>query len=195
MATVSLPSIPEPLRLVSYPHPALRRPTAPVTVFGPPLRALAEGMFAVMATAKGVGLAAPQVAVSLRLFITDHVRPSEGPGEPRIWANPRIVRSEGEQTYEEGCLSFPGIYAKVTRPARYTVAWDDETGAARTQDFDIPGGDFLGVVVLHELDHLEGRLFVDYLNDVQIGQCRRRLRELEADYKAAHGASGAVLRR
>jgi peptide deformylase len=183
--------------LVEYPHPALRRKAEAVTVFDEALRTFCQRMFAVMAAENGVGLAAPQVAVSKRIFVTDHTRKKgqEGPADPRVWINPRIERPEGEEIFEEGCLSFPGIYAKVTRPNRFDMVWQDEYGTERRMSFDVGAGDFLGIVVQHELDHLDGRLFVDHLTDVQFGLVRRRLREMEDAYRKATGKAGTVIRR
>lgn len=187
---------PTSLRVLSYPAPVLRRKAEPVTVFDADLAAFVERMYQCMYDAKGVGLAAPQVGVSIRCFITDHAqREAEGLHDRRVFINPRIEDAEGEETYEEGCLSFPGIYAKVTRPNRFTLVWQDVTGAEQRQRFDIEAGDFLGVVTQHELDHLEGKVFVDHLSPAQLTLLRRKLRDLEADWKAEHGTAGAVLRR
>jgi peptide deformylase len=145
---------------------------------------------------KGVGLAAPQVAVPWRIFATDHgSRESSPEPQPRVWINPRIVDPVGETVYEEGCLSFPGIYAKVKRHNAFTIVWQDPTGAEHQQRLDVQAGDFLGIVVQHELDHLDGTLFVDHLSALQLQMVRRKLRDLEAAYKAATGKAGAVLRR
>lgn len=182
--------------LVQYPHPALRRPAEPVTVFDQVLRDFCARMFEVMALEHGVGLAAPQVAVSKRIFVTDHIRnKDEAPGDPRIWINPRIEKTSGETVYEEGCLSFPGIYAKVTRHDCFDIVWQDEFGSERRQTLDVGTGDFLGIVVQHELDHLNGVVFVDHLTLLQLGLCRRRLKDLERSYKQETGQVGTVLRR
>lgn len=182
--------------LVHYPAPVLRQIAKPVTVFDGELAAFVERMFAVMYASKGVGLAAPQVGVSERIFITDHAqREGEGRHDRRVWINPRVENASGEETYEEGCLSFPGIYAKVTRWNRFDFVWQDVLGFEQRVALDVNAGDFLGVVVQHELDHLDGKVFVDHLTPAQLGLVRRKLRELEKEYKAATGKSGAVLRR
>jgi peptide deformylase len=197
MISTASPAYPEHLQLVTYPHPILRVEASPVTVFDDRLQAFCQRMFAVMDAKNGIGLAAPQVAVSKRAFVTDHARRvKEGaPSDRRIWINPRIENPSGTETYEEGCLSFPGIYAKVERHNRFDLVYQDVTGFEHRQTFDINGGDFLGIVVQHELDHLDGKVFVDYLSPAQLNLVRRRLRELEKDYKSATGKSGAVLRR
>lgn len=191
--TASYPTL---LALVAYPHPALRRKAEPVTVFDEGLRDFCRRMFAVMELEKGVGLAAPQVAVSRRIFVTNHIRSAdEGPGDPRIWINPRIEATAGVTTYEEGCLSFPGIYAKVQRHNRFDVIYQDEYGTERRISLDVEAGDFLGIVVQHELDHLDGIVFVDHLTATQLTLCRRKLSDMEKIFKKETGTSGSVLRK
>ena len=192
-ATASYPTSPA---LVEYPHPALRRVAEPVTVFDDDLRLFCLRMFDVMELEKGVGLAAPQVAVSKRIFVTDHLRKKEeGPGDRRVWINPRIENTAGITDYEEGCLSFPGIYAKVERHNRFDIVAQDEYGVERRLTLDVDAGDFLGIVVQHELDHLNGTVFVDHLTPTQLTLCRRKLSELEKAFKKATGTAGSVLRR
>ncbi len=154
-------------------------------------------MFAVMELKRGVGLAAPQVAVSKRIFITDHLRRKDEPEahDRRVWINPRLIDPQGETVYEEGCLSFPGIYAKVTRWNGFTAAWQDEWGREQRLSLDIQAGDFLGIIIQHELDHLDGRLFVDHLSPAQLSVIKGRMKDLERDYKHETGKDGAVLRR
>jgi peptide deformylase len=187
---------PTRLDLVHYPHPVLRKRAADVTVFDDHLRDFCARMFAVMDEHNGVGLAAPQVAVGRRIFVTDHVRKRDDPAsDRRVWINPRLERTDGSTIYEEGCLSFPGIYAKVPRHNRFTIAAHDEWGVERRLDLDVEAGDFLGIVVQHELDHLDGRVFVELLTTAQLSLVRKRLKDLEDDYRKAYGRNGAVLRR
>ncbi|MBN8525644.1 MAG: peptide deformylase [Planctomycetes bacterium] len=194
--TASPASYPTHPALVCYPAPVLRRKAEPVTVFDEDLRAFCARMFAVMEAEKGVGLAAPQVGVSRRIFVTDHARKKDGEKpDPRVWVNPVIESPEGVTTYEEGCLSFPAIYAKVKRHDRFTIRWLDEYGRERSERLDVGAGQFLGIVVQHELDHLDGIVFIDHLTPVQLGLCRRRLRDLEADYRKATGKTGSPIRR
>ena len=158
-------------------------------------------MFDVMEEHSGVGLAAPQVAVSMRIFITDHTRrkqddsDADQPSDRRVWINPRIECTEGITTYEEGCLSFPGMYAKVQRHNRFDIVAQDEYGVERRLSLDVEAGDFLGIVVQHELDHLDGIVFVDHLTPTQLTLCRRKLGELEKHFKKITGTAGSVLRR
>lgn len=197
MASTASVRYPVHLELLQYPHPVLRRVAVPVTDFGEDLRAFVDRMYEAMDTYKGVGLAAPQVGVSQRLFVTDHGKKAEGGpvSDRRVWINPRITAASGQTVYEEGCLSFPGIYAKVERHDRFTFHWQDVTGAAHQHAFDVTGGEFLGIVVQHELDHLDGRVFVDHLSEAQLTLVRKRLRELETAYTKATGRTGAPLRR
>ena len=197
MAPPASPAYPiGPLTVVHYPAPVLRKKAAPVTVFDAALSRFVEGMYAAMYDAKGVGLAAPQVGASVRLFVTDHAqREKDGRSDRRVFINPRIENASGEETYEEGCLSFPGIYANVTRWNRFDLVFHDLLGFEQRLTFDVEAGDFLGVVVQHELDHLDGRVFVDHLTAAQLTLVKRKLRELEKDYKAETGKAGAVLRK
>ncbi len=196
MTTAASPTYPTTLSIVEYPHPVLRKRAESVTVFDDQLRAFCERMFTCMEDANGVGLAAPQVAVSKRIFITDHGRRSEeGASDRRIWINPRIEKATGHSAYEEGCLSFPGIYAKVERPSRFDVVYQNEWGAEQRLSLDAEAGEFLAVVVQHELDHLDGKVFVDYLSDAQLTLIRKHLKEMEKDFKKMTGKPGAVLRR
>ena len=195
MTSPASPTYPTLLSVVQYPHPVLRKRAEEVTVFNDALRTFCERMFQCMEQAKGIGLAAPQVAVSKRIFITDHARREEGQSDRRVWINPRIVNAEGVSAYEEGCLSFPAMYARVERYDRFTVIYHDVYGAEHSLSLDVGAGDFLGVVVQHELDHLDGKVFVDHLTDAQLTLLRKRLREMEKDFKKETGKPGAILRR
>mgnify|MGYP003888090993 CR=1 FL=1 len=182
--------------VLNYPHPVLRGRAEPVTEFDDELRRFCERMFSCMDEHHGVGLAAPQVGVSKRIFITDHARKQGDQfSDRRIWINPRLENGAGETVYEEGCLSFPGIYAKVQRYNRVDVVYQDVFGFEQRMTFDVAAGDFLGIVTQHELDHLDGKVFVDHLTPAQLTLVRRALRELEDDYKHATGKAGAILRR
>jgi peptide deformylase len=195
MSTAASPTYPTTLAIVEYPHPVLRKIAQPVTIFDDALRAFCQRMFVCMEEANGVGLAAPQVAVSKRIFITDHARREEGQSERRIWINPRIENPSGHNMYEEGCLSFPGIYAKVERPSRFDFVYQNEWGAEQRLTLDASAGDFLAIVVQHELDHLDGKVFVDHLTDAQLGLVRKRLKDMEKQFKKETGTTGSVLRR
>ena len=194
--TASSATYPSAPALLHYPAPVLRAPAAEVTVFNAALGRFCAQMFVVMAAEKGIGLAAPQVGVSQRIFVTDLARRKDGqPPEPRVGINPVIESPQGVTVYEEGCLSFPGIYAKIQRHDRFTLRWQDLGGAEHRLALCVSEGDFLGIVVQHETDHLDGVVFVDHLNPLQLTLCRRRLRDLETEYREATGRNGAVLRR
>ena len=188
---------PEHLELVSYPHPVLRKKAAEVTVFDDKLAGFCRRMLDAMREFKGVGLAAPQVAVSQQIFVSDHaglIGDGEGPSLERVWINPRIENANGSTLYEEGCLSFPGIYAKVERKDTFTAVWQDLSGAEQRLNLSAHN-EILGIVFQHELDHLHSRLFVDHLTAAQLTMVRRRLREMEQTYKKETGKVGSVLRR
>ncbi|MFW5829090.1 MAG: peptide deformylase [Planctomycetota bacterium] len=192
--TEALP-YPRTLTTLHYPDPLLRRPCTAVTEFDDALADCCQRMLAHMYQERGVGLAAPQVGISKRFFVTDHLVQDGEPGEPRVWINPRVEDGSGASVFEEGCLSVPGIYAKVTRYGSYDLVWQDVTGTEHRRCFHPGEGDFLGTVCQHELDHLDGILFVDHLSPVQLNLLRKRLKAMEKEYRKATGRAGAVLRR
>jgi peptide deformylase len=144
--------------IVIHPDPRLRVTCAPVVDFDANLRALAADMFETMYDARGRGLAAPQVAMTCRMFVMD-VDWKSGIPAPAVFVNPEVLRaSDGRQVYDEACLSIPGVARRVARPAEVRLRWQDETGARRE-------GVFLGpaaVIVQHETDHLDGILILDH---------------------------------
>jgi peptide deformylase len=148
-----------------YGDPVLRRRAEPVRAVSEETRALVEGMYAVMYAARGLGLAAPQVGVSERVFVVD-VEEEEGRRVKRAFINPVMVEKSGAMTGEEGCLSIPGLYADVKRHAAVVFEARDEAGAP----FRIEATGLLARALQHELDHLDGVLFIDRLSLV-----RRRL--------------------
>ncbi|AEC02652.1 peptide deformylase [Parasphaerochaeta coccoides] len=145
------------LEIVTLGEDVLRRRAEPVKVFDAALRLLVDDMFDSLAQERGVGLAAPQVGVSQRLFIVD----IEG-GEKGVFINPEIIETSMEQTpYEEGCLSIPGIWHDVVRPQRITMQAQDVTG----KFFTVKADGMFARVLQHEYDHLNGTLFIDRLNE------------------------------
>jgi peptide deformylase len=145
------------LEVLAYPHPALRIPAEPVTEFDDKLRKLISDMWETMYFSKGIGLAAPQVGVSLRVVVIDW----EGERYPLV--NPRIIEEEGEERCEEGCLSFPGIYEEISRPLRIRVQYQDEAG----DEYDEVIDGFLARVFSHEIDHLDAKLMIDHLSPLK----------------------------
>lgn len=161
----------QPIPILIVPHPALKARARPVTPEdAATLRDLIPRMFAAMYAAPGIGLAAPQVGVGLRLAIVD-LMPEEKPA-PIVLINPEIVAASEElATREEGCLSLPGHYADVTRPARVRVRYSDPEGARR----ELSAEGLLSACVQHEIDHLDGILFTDHLSPLKRNMILRRL--------------------
>jgi peptide deformylase len=143
-------------------------------------------MFETMYAAPGIGLAASQVDVHRRLIVIDV---SEAKNQREVLINPEILSKEGESKGEEGCLSVPGIFDDVKRAERIRVRYQDATGQVIERDCD----GLLAVVVQHEMDHLEGRLFVDYLSDLKRDRIRRKLDKDRKD-RAAKARSAAPAR-
>jgi peptide deformylase len=159
-----------PLQLVEYPHPALLRRTKPVSRIDAALAAAVEQMFDIMYDARGVGLAANQVALPYRLFIVN-CEGERGQGEEHVFINPVLSRPRGTAIQEEGCLSLPGVRMDVRRPERIVVdAW---SLAGQPIHLDVDG--LLARVIQHEFDHLEGRLFTDRLPEAAALEVRRSL--------------------
>ena len=153
------------LRILETPDPVLRQISTAVETVDDDLRALVADMFETMYDAPGIGLAAIQVGVPKRVLVMDLGEPEEEGGEPvkepRVFINPQILtHSEEEVPYTEGCLSVPDQYAEVLRPDRIRAKWLDETGAAHEEDLE----GLLAVCLQHEMDHLEGVLFIDHLS-------------------------------
>jgi peptide deformylase len=156
------------LTILEFPDKRLRTKAKPVTVFDAALKQLAADMLETMYEAPGIGLAATQVNVHKQLLVLDV---SEEKNEPLILVNARIVESEGSQTYQEGCLSVPGVFADVDRADRIRVEAQDVEGKAVTLEAD----GLLAVCIQHEMDHLVGKLFVDYLSPLKRELVRKKL--------------------
>ncbi|GMV28242.1 MAG: peptide deformylase [Rhodanobacteraceae bacterium] len=156
------------LTILEFPDPRLRTKAQPVAAFGPDLAGLVADMFETMYAAPGIGLAATQVNVHKQLLVLDV---SEEKNQPLVFCNPRILTKDGIQTYQEGCLSVPGIYADVERANRITVEAEDAAGKTFTLEAD----GLLAVCIQHEMDHLAGRLFVDYLSPLKREMVRKKL--------------------
>jgi peptide deformylase len=167
-----------PIRI--YPDPVLRVRCRRVETFDDGLRKLAVNMVDTMHAAPGVGLAAPQVGVELRLAVVD-VSVGEDPAAIRVLVNPEIVRREGMETDTEGCLSLPGITDKVDRPLSITLRAQDLTG----RPFELQAEDYLARAICHEVDHLDGILFTDHLRGLRKERVRRQLKKLAAEQEVA----------
>ena len=156
------------LSILEFPDQRLRTVARPVEAFDATLSRLIDDMFETMYAAPGIGLAATQVDVHRRLIVLDV---SEDKSRPLVFINPEILRAEGHQVYQEGCLSVPGIYADVTRAANVRVRAQDRTGAA----FELEADGLLAVCIQHEMDHLAGKVFVDYLSPLKREMVRKKL--------------------
>jgi peptide deformylase len=162
------------LEIRLFPDPVLRVLCPPVETFDDELHRLADDMVETMYAAPGVGLAAPQVGIETRLAVVD-VSVSKEPERLRILINPEIIESSGSETDFEGCLSIPQVSEKVTRPTRLRLRAQDLHG----KHFELDAEDFEARAICHELDHLDGMLFIDHLRGLRRDKVRRRLRKLE----------------
>ena len=151
-----------------FPDPVLAMQAATVTTFDADLARLAEDMLATMYEAPGVGLAAPQIGISKRVFVADI-----GDG-PFVMVNPRIVETSGSWKFEEGCLSVPDIFADVDRPATCRVRYQDLEG--ETHEEELEG--LMATCLQHEMDHLEGILFIDHLSRLKRNMALKKLKKL-----------------
>ena len=164
--------------ILIHPDPRLKKACDPVAEVTPDIRALAEDMLETMYDAPGVGLAAPQVGVLKRIFVMDCVKEEDAAPRPMVLINPEITWASDEKaTYEEGCLSIPEQYAEVTRPERVWMRWTDLDGAAQEQEFD----GLWATCAQHELDHLNGRLFIDHLGPIKRQMITRRMVKLKRE--------------
>ena len=158
------------LLILEYPEPRLNKVATPVTAFTPELQKLVRDMAETMYAAPGVGLAATQVDVHKQLVIVDV---SEARDDLKVLINPEILSAEGEAEQEEGCLSVPGYYDKVKRAARITVRAQNERG----EPFELAADGMLAVCIQHEMDHLLGKIFVEYLSPLKRARLATRLRK------------------
>ena len=157
------------LPILEFPDPRLRTRAVPVTHVDARIQQLVDDMFETMYAAPGIGLAASQVDVHERVIVIDI---SENRSDPRVFINPEIaIVDETLGEYDEGCLSVPGFYETVKRPSRIEVTAMDRDGAAFTEELD----GLLGICLQHEIDHLEGKLFVDYLSPLKRQRIRNKL--------------------
>ncbi|CTQ62031.1 peptide deformylase [Labrenzia sp. EL_208] len=149
--------------IVTIPDPVLREVCAPVDTVDDDIRALSDDMLETMYDAPGIGLAASQIGILKRMFVLD-VAKEDAPKEPMVFINPKIVwSSEDSSVYQEGCLSIPEYFEDVERPAEVMVQFLDREGAEK----EIRANGLLATCVQHELDHLDGKLFIDYLSKLK----------------------------
>ncbi len=155
-------------KILHYPDPRLRRKALPVDTVDDEIRTLIDDIAETMYQAPGMGLAAPQIDVSKRILVIDI---SEARNDLRVLVNPELLTQEGEQTMEEGCLSVPGVYEEVTRAEKVTVRALGRDG----KPFELETDGLLATCVQHEIDHLNGKLFVDYLSRLKQQRVRKKL--------------------
>jgi peptide deformylase len=159
--------------IVKYGDPVLEKVAAPVTAFDERLKKLIEDMFESMYAAHGVGLAAPQIGISERIAVID-VTFKEDPNAKLVLINPEIIRTEGKQTQNEGCLSLPEFREPVSRARRATVRAQDVTG----KFFETTGEELLARAFQHEIDHLNGRLYIAHISGLKRDLIKRKVRKL-----------------
>lgn len=165
------------MEIVLYPNPVLRKKAAAVTKFDAELQKTADAMHATMAKAKGVGLAAPQVGLSIQLLV---LNPTGKKEDAQTLVNPKLILAKDvEVPGEEGCLSFPGIWAEIERAGSLVVEAQDVKGAPVRLELH----DYLARIVQHEFDHLDGILFIDRMTPADRARVRGSLKNLEAAYK------------
>ena len=170
----SNPAETKSLEIITYPHPTLRHESKPIKRVDKQLRAIIEEMFELMYDAKGIGLAANQVDLPLRLFVVN-INPDGDRGEEQVFINPVISRPTGTEEKEEGCLSLPGVYAPVRRPEKIHFNAFDLSG----NEISGPMEGMMARVVQHETDHLDGVMFIDRLSETALADIDAQVAEFE----------------
>jgi len=164
--------------ILIHPDPRLKKAAPQIADLSDDLRRLADDMLETMYAAPGIGLAAPQVGVDTRLIVLDCVKEEGAASRPLAMFNPEVVAtSDTRSVYDEGCLSIPDIYADVERPAEVTVRWIDRDGREQQEDF----AGLWATCVQHEIDHLNGILFIDYLKPLKRQLITRKMVKLKKD--------------
>ena len=165
-------------QILIHPDPRLKKAADPVTEVTDEIRALADDMLETMYDAPGIGLAAPQIGVMRRVIVMDCVKDKAEAPRPMVLINPEVTwASDDRSVYEEGCLSIPEQYAEVERPAAVRVRWTGLDGKLAEEDFS----DLWATCVQHEIDHLNGRLFIDYLKPLRRQMITRRMEKLKRE--------------
>jgi peptide deformylase len=164
------------LKIVKYPEPVLSQPGEPVTEFDAELKKLVEDMFETMYASQGIGLAAPQVAVAKRVTVIDLAQ-GKDPAQKLVLVNPEIIFREGKQYEEEGCLSFPEIREKVQRAAKVRIRAQDLKG----KWFEMDGEELLSRAFQHEIDHLDGMLFIFRMSSLKRDLVLRKIRKMQRE--------------
>jgi peptide deformylase len=169
------------LRIVTYPHPALRHESRPVTEIDDRLRRNVRAMFDLMYEHRGIGLAANQVAIPQRFFVLNLTADPEQKDQEQVFINPEIIKRHSSEEAEEGCLSFPGLYFQVKRPRKVRVRAYDLSGNEVTVDAD----ELYARALQHETDHVLGKLYVDLLDPTARANLDGKLRDIELAFREA----------
>lgn len=169
------------LEIVSFPHPALRYPSRPVLQIDDELRATVREMFDLMYGARGIGLAANQVALPFRFFVLNLKADPDQPDQEMVFINPEILKRHSSTEDEEGCLSLPGLYAPVRRARKLRLSAYNLDGELVEYDAD----ELFSRALQHETDHLDGKLFIDYLEPRVLRDASEKLQEFERTYRQA----------
>jgi peptide deformylase len=164
------------LKIVKYPEPVLSQPGEPVTEFDKELRKFVADMFETMYAAQGIGLAAPQLAVPKRITVVD-LSMGKNPADRLVLINPEVISREGKQYEEEGCLSFPDIREKIQRAFKVTIRAQDEYG----KWFEMDGEELLSRAFQHEIDHLDGVLFITRMSPLKRDLNLRKIRKMQRE--------------
>jgi len=168
--------------ILIHPDPRLKKVCDPVTEFDAALARLADDMIETMYDAVGIGLAAPQVGEMQRLFVMDCASREDATPDPMIFVNPQVSWESDEiNEFEEGCLSIPGQYAPVERPASVRFTWQDVSGASHEEEFDT----IYATCAQHEMDHLNGVLFIDHLKPLKRQMITRKMQKLKREQARA----------
>ena len=175
------------LEILHFPDHRLRHKARPVTQVDDQVRQMVKDMFETMYKAPGIGLAATQVNILLELIVIDV---SENKDQPLCLINPKIIHLEGTEEMQEGCLSVPGFYENVTRAEKVKIQALNESG----ESFELEADDMLAVCIQHEMDHLQGKLFVDYLSPLKRQRIKKKLIKLEksGDLPSFTGSSNVI---
>lgn len=166
------------MQIVQYPHPTLRHVSKPLKRVDAELRSMVEQMFELMYDAQGIGLAANQVDLPYRLFVVNTTGDHDHKDQEQVFINPVITRRQGSAEAEEGCLSLPGLYAEVKRPEKISVQAYNLKGEEISADLE----DLPARAVQHELDHLNGKLFIDHLSQTALMSLKDAIEEFELQF-------------
>ena len=176
----------ESLEILQFPDERLRRLSQPVVDFNQELKALAERMLEIMYESNGIGLAAPQVNQTIRLIVVDV---SEGRDSPCIFVNPKIRQPSGSVDSSEGCLSVPEIRTTIKRYETITVEYFDLKGEKHEE----PLNDLMSICVQHEIDHLDGKLFIDYVPSIKLQRLKKKIAKNKKNQSPTQGTTARVV--